>query len=84
MQGHDVLFPMGWDAFGLPAENAALERSIHPAKWTAQNIAKMKGQLLAMNAAFDWSKVRSYPYILSTISIQVFIGARALAVRNNN
>lgn len=57
MKGYTVLFPMGWDAFGLPAENAALERGIDPAVWTKDNISKMKGQLQAMNGSWDWSKV---------------------------
>jgi leucyl-tRNA synthetase len=56
LKGHDVLLPMGWDAFGLPAENAALERGIHPRDWTQSNIAKMKEQLEAMNGSWDWSK----------------------------
>jgi leucyl-tRNA synthetase len=58
LRGRDVLLPMGWDAFGLPAENAAIERGIDPAKWTRDNIARMKEQLEFMNATFDWSKVR--------------------------
>ncbi|KAG4217924.1 hypothetical protein PC116_g33596, partial [Phytophthora cactorum] len=47
---------MGWDAFGLPAENAAIERGIDPAVWTRDNIARMKEQLESMNATFDWSR----------------------------
>ncbi|MCJ1250535.1 Leucyl-tRNA synthetase, mitochondrial [Trapelia coarctata] len=56
MQGYNVLNPMGWDAFGLPAENAAIERGIEPAKWTRHNVRKMKLQLTAMNGGFDWSR----------------------------
>lgn len=58
MQGYNVLLPMGWDAFGLPAENAAIERGIDPAVWTKGNISKMKAQLRAMNGSWDWSRVR--------------------------
>ncbi|KIY01475.1 uncharacterized protein Z520_03027 [Fonsecaea multimorphosa CBS 102226] len=54
MRGYDVLHPTGWDAFGLPAENAAIERGIDPAVWTDENIAKMKQQLKSMNTSFDW------------------------------
>ena len=57
MNGYDVLHPMGWDAFGLPAENAATERGINPADWTAQNIANMKEQLRAIGVHFDWERV---------------------------
>ncbi|KAI3321827.1 leucyl-tRNA synthetase [Xylariaceae sp. AK1471] len=56
LQGRNVLLPMGWDAFGLPAENAAIERGIDPADWTRDNIARMKEQLEMMNGSFDWSK----------------------------
>ena len=56
MQGFRVLNPMGWDAFGLPAENAAIERNVHPAKWTYQNIAQMKQQLERLGISFDWEK----------------------------
>ncbi|EGX91464.1 leucyl-tRNA synthetase [Cordyceps militaris CM01] len=55
LKGHDVLLPMGWDAFGLPAENAALERGVPPAGWTRSNIVKMKEQLGVMNGSWDWS-----------------------------
>ncbi|MGD8586133.1 MAG: leucine--tRNA ligase [Chloroflexota bacterium] len=56
MKGFNVLFPMGFDAFGLPAENAAIERNIHPAKWTYANIEKMRTQLRSMGAMFDWER----------------------------
>jgi len=56
MLGFNVLHPMGWDAFGMPAENAAIERKLHPAKWTRENIATMKGQLRRMGFPYDWDR----------------------------
>jgi leucyl-tRNA synthetase len=56
MQGKSVLQPMGWDAFGLPAENAAIKNGVPPAKWTRDNIAYMKGQLKQLGFAFDWTR----------------------------
>ena len=55
-QGFDVLHPMGWDAFGMPAENAAIENKIHPREWTKKNIENMKTQLKSMGISYDWNR----------------------------
>ena len=56
MRGYNVMTPMGWDAFGLPAENAAIDNNVPPAKWTHGNIAEMKAQMQPLGLAFDWSR----------------------------
>jgi len=56
MQGFEVLHPMGWDAFGMPAENAAMEKGVHPGGWTRDNIANMKAQLKRLGFALDWTR----------------------------
>ncbi|HEY7764706.1 MAG TPA: leucine--tRNA ligase [Aestuariivirgaceae bacterium] len=55
-RGHNVLHPMGWDAFGMPAENAAIEKGVHPRNWTYENIAAMRRQLKSMGLSIDWTR----------------------------
>lgn len=66
MQGYQVIHPMGWDAFGLPAENAARERGISPQDWTQRNITYMKAQLKALSTDFDWDRVY---HIIAPLSV---------------
>ena len=54
--GYNVLHPMGWDDFGLPAESAAMERGVHPGQWTGENIAAMRTQLRRMGLSYDWDR----------------------------
>jgi leucyl-tRNA synthetase len=57
MNGYDVMYPMGFDSFGMPAENAAIKMKTHPAKWTLQNIDHMTAQLKSMGCSYDWRRV---------------------------
>ena len=56
MNGYNVLHPFGWDSFGLPAENAAIDNNVHPGEWTKKNIENMKRQLKLMGISHDWSR----------------------------
>src|SRR5262249_57672634 len=56
MRGYNVLHPFGWDAFGMPAENAAIKNNVHPEKWTLDNIAHMKGQLQRLGISYAWGR----------------------------
>ncbi|OAL01699.1 leucyl-tRNA synthetase [Phaeosphaeriaceae sp. SRC1lsM3a] len=82
MQGYDVLHPFGWDAFGLPAENAAIERGVHPEKWTLQNIEAMKSQIKLMGGSWNWeSEIRTCDpdYYKHTQRIFLMLYERGLA-----
>ena len=68
MQGFNVLHPMGWDAFGLPAENAAIQNKIHPATWTRKNISHMKEQIKALGISYDWNREMLLPYKSSIVT----------------
>lgn len=84
LQGYNVIHPMGWDAFGLPAENAAVERGINPALWTELNVAKMKDQMHAMLADFDWERevnTSAPEYFKWTQKIFTLLFERGLAYR---
>ncbi len=87
MQGYNVLHPMGWDSFGLPAENAAIKHGAHPAQWTRQNIAEMRAQLKQLGFSYDWDRevatyTEDYYRWMQWIFIQFF--KKGLAYKKEN
>ena len=77
-QGYNVLHPMGWDAFGLPAENAAMQKGVHPATWTYANIAEMREQLKSMGWPVDVFAAHTYPASKGTPTDRAAIRADTL------
>src|SRR5690606_3951599 len=75
LQGFNVLHPMGWDAFGMPAENAAIQHGIHPAKWTRENISNMRTQLKRMGLSYDWDRE------LATCDVDYYIWELLIVLR---
>lgn len=78
MAGYRVLHPIGWDAFGLPAENAAIERGVSPADWTLQNIDTMRSQIEAMGGCWDWDKVRRRSPLLGCFCMLISLNCQEL------
>ena len=80
MQGHNVLHPMGWDSFGLPAENAAIKNQTPPREWTLHNIATMKAQMKRLGFAYDWS-TRSHHLPARVLPLEPVVLPQALRAR---